>query len=506
MHDSEVVASITGDRSARLIEAYDRYADSLYRYCLASLGEQAEAASAVRDTFAIAAARLPGLREPDLLRAWLYAVARRECRHVRRPGRPAFAPTGVTAGRPGEDATRAWLRGLLEVAVTGLGPGEREVIELELRHGLAVAEIAGVVGLSRAQASALASRARQRLEAGLVAVVVGRAGRRECDWLRMTLADWDGWLTIPLRKQLQQHIGRCAACSTRRDLELHPARLLGHSPGEALADAAGFLVAPGPPDGLRAHTLALAFSEDPDAIAHRAAVLGRAGAFDPRGFPKQAPWDGDGPTGRRGRVAVAAGLVAVAVIGVAAVALMDGSGHGKQAARQLAGSPPPPGTAAAVPTAAPPGTTPTGSATPTAAAVTQTATGPASSAPTRTPVAPNRATTAAASPSATTAATATGSPSATAVAPGALAVSPSGGALVVPSGGRTISLTADGGPVTWSSTVSSGLGTVQLSPAGGTVNAGATVTVTVTASGLASGRTVTITPGGTAFTVFVGLG
>jgi hypothetical protein len=32
------------------------------------------------------------------------------------------------------------------------------------------------------------------------------------------------------------------------------------------------------------------------------------------------------------------------------------------------------------------------------------------------------------------------------------------------------------------------------------------VTVTVTASGLASGRTVTITPGGTAFTVFVGLG
>jgi RNA polymerase sigma factor (sigma-70 family) len=292
MHDSEVVASITGDRSARLIEAYDRYADSLYRYCLASLGEQAEAASAVRDTFAIAAARLPGLREPDLLRAWLYAVARRECRHVRRPGRPAFAPTGVTAGRPGEDATRAWLRGLLEVAVTGLGPGEREVIELELRHGLAVAEIAGVVGLSRAQASALASRARQRLEAGLVAVVVGRAGRRECDWLRMTLADWDGWLTIPLRKQLQQHIGRCAACSTRRDLELHPARLLGHSPGEALADAAGFLVAPGPPDGLRAHTLALAFSEDPDAIAHRAAVLGRAGAFDPVASPSRRPGTG----------------------------------------------------------------------------------------------------------------------------------------------------------------------------------------------------------------------
>ena len=50
------------------------------------------------------------------------------------------------------------------------------------------------------------------------------------------------------------------------------------------------------------------------------------------------------------------------------------------------------------------------------------------------------------------------------------------------------------------------VGTVQLSPAGGTINAGATVTVTVTASGSASGRQVTINPGGTVFTIFVTLG
>ena len=60
---------------------------------------------------------------------------------------------------------------------------------------------------------------------------------------------------------------------------------------------------------------------------------------------------------------------------------------------------------------------------------------------------------------------------------------PVGRTLWVPPGGTTISLTAQGGPVTWSSTVSSGSGTVQLSPSGGTINAGATATVTVTASG-----------------------
>jgi hypothetical protein len=59
--------------------------------------------------------------------------------------------------------------------------------------------------------------------------------------------------------------------------------------------------------------------------------------------------------------------------------------------------------------------------------------------------------------------------------------------------------------VTWSSTVSGGLGTVQLSPSSGTIKAGATVSVTVSASGAASGRQVTINPGSTVFTIFIGL-
>ena len=72
------------------------------------------------------------------------------------------------------------------------------------------------------------------------------------------LAGWDGQLTVTLREQLHRHIGRCATCSTRRDLELHPARLLGQSPGEALAAAAAdsLRAAAGAPAALRARTLA----------------------------------------------------------------------------------------------------------------------------------------------------------------------------------------------------------------------------------------------------------
>ena len=296
MHDSEVIAPFAGDRSGGLTEAYDRYADPLYKYCLAWLGEPTEAAGAVRDTFVIAAARaaarLVDLREPNRLRAWLYAVARNECQRITRPGRPVFAsaqaPDATAADAyAGEDAERARL---LDAATRGLTPDEREVIELELRHGLALAEVAAVVGVSGRQANALASRARKHLEACLGAVVVARAGRRNyCDSLSRMLTDWDGQLTVPLRKQLHRHIGRCPACSTRRDLELHPAQPLDQSRGDALAaaGAAGLQVAPGPPDALKARTLALAAGQDPDAIAHRAAILGRAGNSTPTASPSQ---------------------------------------------------------------------------------------------------------------------------------------------------------------------------------------------------------------------------
>ena len=520
MHDSEVAASIESDRSGELAEAYDRYADPLYKYCLALLGDPAEAADAVQDTFVIAAARLADLREPSRLRAWLYAVARNECQRITPPGRPVFASAQapyVMAGGANapEDAERARLRDLLDAATAGLTPGEREVIELELRQGLAVAEVATVVGVSRTRANALASRAREHLEGCLAAVVVARAGRRDCRLLSGMLAGWDGQLTVQLREQLHRHIGRCATCSTRRDLELHPARLFGQSPGEALADAAAasLRVAAGPPDALRARILALAAGQDPDAIAHRTAVLDQAGAFDSHGFPKPGPGmgaapargDGGSPARRRRRVAVAgaAGLVAAAVIGVVAVALVDNSGQGKLAAGHLSGSAPT-GPSAAAPFGASPGTSPASSAIP-------KSTDSATAAPQGTPTAANRATTPAAPPSATTNQSATGTasstPTATATAaPGTLAVSPSGGALLVPPGATTISLTAQGGPVTWSSTVSSGLGTVHLSPSGGTINAGATVTVTVSASASASGQQVTVNPGGTVFTIFVTLG
>ena len=64
--------------------------------------------------------------------------------------------------------------------------------------------------------------------------------------------------------------------------------LLDLSPGAALAAGAAISLrlAAGAPEGLRAHTITLATGQEVGAVAHRAAVLSRAGAFTRSGFPK----------------------------------------------------------------------------------------------------------------------------------------------------------------------------------------------------------------------------
>jgi len=185
MGDSEVVASIVAGDPEGLAEAYDRYADPLYKYCRSMLSDPADAADAVQDTFVIAASRLAGLREPERLRAWLYAVARNECLRILRVKKPTSAldeAPDVTddAAAVGEDTERAELRALLEDAAGGLNPAEREVIELQLRQGLEPAEVAAVLGVSRNHAHSLLSRARDQLEICLGVLLVGRAGC--CRW------------------------------------------------------------------------------------------------------------------------------------------------------------------------------------------------------------------------------------------------------------------------------------------------------------------------------------
>ena len=107
MQDRELVAAITAGDADGLAEAYDRYALPLYTYCRFMLPDpdpMGSSAEAVQDTFIIAAAKLPGLSDPDRLRSWLHAVARNECLRRRGPQYPeSAAPATPPAGFPGPE-------------------------------------------------------------------------------------------------------------------------------------------------------------------------------------------------------------------------------------------------------------------------------------------------------------------------------------------------------------------------------------------------------------------
>jgi RNA polymerase sigma factor (sigma-70 family) len=511
MRDSEVVASIVAGEPEGLAAAYDRYADPLYTYCRSVLPDPADAADAVQDTFVIAASRIESLRFPERLRAWLYAIARNEClRQLRDKKRTSALDEAPEASDEGgdvnEDAERAGLRELVQEAAAGLTPGDREVIELHLRHEMEAAEVANILGVSRNHAHTLLSRARYQLAACMGVLLVGRTGRGDCHELSDMLGDWDGHLTEALRKRLHRHIQHCATCERRRAFAFSPAMI----PEGGAAMAATTLVAA--PAALRAEVLYLGTGQVATAMAYRAAVLARAGSFGEQGFPKPA----HGPEGAghhvswlkspRGQVAVAAGAVVAVAVASVVFALNGNPEH----ARLSSAHPTPAHVTSPSPPAhnqpASPPTTPPLATTSQAGPPAPTSTPARSPTPGQSPTPGPSTTTPAPGTPATPGPTSSPASSPT-TPPGTLAVSPAGGSLGInPNRVATITLTAVGGPVSWSAAQTSGhtSGQLTISPASGDLAAGQSVTVTIRANPHANGQVVTVTPGDTTFVISIG--
>ena len=496
MRDREVVAAIVAGDPAGLAEAYDRYATPLYSFCRTMLREPADAADAVQDTFVIAAPRMSGLRDPERLRSWLYAVARNEClRRLRAGSQHASieeAPDVTDeAADVAADVERADLRALVRDALGGVGPAEREVLELQLRQGLSGGEVASVLGITRNHAHALLSRARDQLETSLGALVVARTGRQDCPELDVMLQDWDGELTVLMRKRVNRHVERCRVCSGRRRREVSPAMLLGIAPIAALP-----LMAGGLPAGFRDQVLQMATGNSPAAVAHRAAVAKTSYSFGHHGFPRAlhqpgSPWLHLRPA-HAGAVAgtaaaVAAGATWIAVpphpgMPPAGAATPGMSGRADPALRQ----PVPPRASA----------TAQASVLPTASG-SSGAQGPAAEV-TAAPV-PAGASSAAASPSVITSTSTSDTPGA-----GTLSVSPATLDITPPASG-SITLTASGGAVSWSVSEPPGLEKkVVMAPMSGTLAAGQTATISVTVPGPGKPRVhLKFSPDGAIVTVVI---
>ncbi|HET6185830.1 MAG TPA: hypothetical protein VFE59_02405, partial [Trebonia sp.] len=360
------------------------------------------------------------------------------------------------------------------------------------------------------------------------------------------LSGWDGELTVLLRKRLSRHIEHCDICSDRRRRELQPALLSLWPAGVLAAEALGrhAMHAAAVPAGLKARVLAAAADKDATAAAKAARLTGGGRGVRENGFPKPAAahravltrgthshltlWTAAG---------TAAAVVAVAVY--AGTHLLGGPGGRPGSALGPGGTvtssgpgpsgAAPPGSPGARPGSGSPGTAGPGSG-PGASSAPSGSPGsgsggivpvvtlkpaaqpsPGSSAtPTGgvSPSSPGAALSSPAAPSASSSPPPSSSlPPVQAPAAGTLSVSP-GTVVLTPLLGSSITLTAEGGPVSWSvSEPASLLGELIVSPRSGTLAAGQSTTVSISVSGLASlDTTLAVNPGGHPVTVVLGVG
>ncbi|TDC62853.1 sigma-70 family RNA polymerase sigma factor [Actinomadura sp. GC306] len=421
--DERLARSLAVNDASSLIQVMDRYAARLYDYCHALLRDQDQAAGALHDALIAAYAHVPGLREPDRFRGWLYALVRKEAmRRLRDPQRPAErqeAPEVEEGFLDGTElAERLEARQLAHSGLAALRGREREALDLMLRHGLDPGEIGGVLGIDAHEAADLTGRARTRLDGALTAAHIARNGEG-CEEAA-AMAAQGGWpLPPPAVRALADHMERCPVCAQQRDRPVSAARLLQVMPVAMM------------PTDLRGHVMATA--TDPSLAAELDDIAYHAGPFDTWGWPidedaapaKAAPKRGT----PRALWPVLAAVAAVMVIVAGAFFIMPGSDSGPKAQG-------PPGPVASAPDSALPSESeePTESPTPTESS-TPTPT-PSTTTPTPTPTR-----TRSARPSSPR-------PSATPPRPGTLQV---GGCTIsgAGAGSCSFSVRAVGGTVTW---------------------------------------------------------
>ena len=320
VQDRDIVAAILEGDSTGMAAAFGRYAQRLYSYCRSQLTDPADAANAVRDTFVIASAGISWLGQPDRLGAWLFALARNECQRRQRTAAPSSrlyeAAQAMDDTRTFAVATQqAEFRAQIRAALAGLDPVDREISELNLRHGFYGADLADILGVSRSQAHTLAARARSRFEKSLGPLLLARSDREHCREISAVLDDQDGMPTRSLRRRVRRHVRRCEVCGVHKRSGLNPAVLLGMVPALPL------------PADLRRRTLGVIADKTSTAVAYRGRVLERTARFGPGGFPVQVTTPS--VPGRRvtAVAAVAAAAVALALLAGAMYYAAQASGH-----------------------------------------------------------------------------------------------------------------------------------------------------------------------------------
>jgi RNA polymerase sigma factor (sigma-70 family) len=156
-----------GDRDA-YTWLFQQHVGSIYKYLVYLTGNEEDAADLTQQTFLQAWLRLPTLHTPTLFQTWLFMIARNLAYdqgrlHRRSPAMQSLEtldPSDVISHHPGLEASVIAME-LIKQVFAALTPKLRDCLLLQ-EMGFAHAEIAALVGISRASVSTYLSLARKQ--------------------------------------------------------------------------------------------------------------------------------------------------------------------------------------------------------------------------------------------------------------------------------------------------------------------------------------------------------
>jgi RNA polymerase sigma factor (sigma-70 family) len=236
LSDERLTRRAVGGDERAFAAIFRRYHQSLYRFCLAIVGNPEDAQDALQNTMIKVLRALPGEEREIELKPWLYRIAHNESIDLLRRRRESSELDAEQAapgyGIADDVEARERLRRLF-VDLKELPERQREVLVMRELGGLDFEEIGTALETSDAVARQTLYEARQSLRQ----MEEGR--EMSCETVTRALSDGDG--RVIRRRDVRAHLRSCAACRDFRDeIKGRERDLAALSPLPAVA-AAGML-------------------------------------------------------------------------------------------------------------------------------------------------------------------------------------------------------------------------------------------------------------------------
>jgi DNA-directed RNA polymerase specialized sigma24 family protein len=233
--DQRLVQSLYAGDTTAMPVIYDTYAPRLFDYCHLLLRDEEAAALALHDSLITVQEHIDRLPDARMFRGWLYSLTRAECLRRRAYMEP-LAERRRAPEAAGPEADGATHR-LIHAALRALDGVQCEALDLSLRHELDYQELAEVFHVTPHDASVRVAQARQDLDDAFAAVIVAATGRDNCPTVATLAGPDDEPLDAETCGRLARHVANCPICGTRDDRKVAAAHLPQVMPTAAVPPA-----------------------------------------------------------------------------------------------------------------------------------------------------------------------------------------------------------------------------------------------------------------------------